>query len=500
MREWFLTCFACFHFLLLQYRTIEIFRDLDRNMPVVRTRFAPSPTGYLHVGGARTALYCWLYAQKMQGTFILRIEDTDLERSTQESVQAIFEGMEWLNLGYDEGPFYQTKRFDRYREVMDQMLKDGKAYRCYCSKERLETLRAAQMANKEKPRYDGHCRHLATPAEGPYVIRFANPVDGVVEFNDLIRGPLAFANTELDDLIIARTDDTPTYNFTVVVDDLDMEITHVIRGDDHINNTPRQINILRALGATPPLYAHVPMILGTDGKRLSKRHGAVSVMQYREDGFLPEALLNYLARLGWSHGDQEIFSIAELIEFFDIKDINKAPAAFSNEKLLWLNQHYIKTSDPEHVAKELTWHMQQLGIDVIQGPPLTELIKAQAERAKTLREMAEKSEYFYADVKFDESAVNQHLTAEAIVPLTAMRAGLAALAEWNKEAIHLLLTAVAENLNLKLGKIAQPIRVAVSGNTMSPPIDVTLFLLGRERTLQRLDAALTLCAQAKLNP
>ncbi len=330
----------------------------------------------------------------MKGTFILRIEDTDLERSTQESVQAILDGMEWLNLNYDEGPFYQTKRFDRYREVCDQLVKEGKAYRCYCSKERLENLRAEQTANKEKPRYDGLCRDRKEAGEGAYVIRFRNPTDGVVEFNDLIRGPVVFANTELDDLIIARSDGTPTYNFTVVVDDWDMKVTHVIRGDDHVNNTPRQVNILHALGATPPLYAHVPMILGSDGKRLSKRHGAVSVMQYREEGFLPEALLNYLARLGWSHGDQEIFSIAELIEFFDIKDINRSPAAFNTEKLLWLNQHYIKTSAPEHVAKELSWHMQQLHIDVTQGPPLSELIKAQAERAKTLREMAEKKRLF----------------------------------------------------------------------------------------------------------
>lgn len=283
---------------------------------MVRTRFAPSPTGYLHIGGARTALYCWLYARKMQGTFILRIEDTDLERSTPESVQAILDGMAWLELNYDEGPFYQTKRFDRYKEVIAQMLEEGSAYRCYCSKERLEALRETQMANKEKPRYDGKCRNLTTQQEGPFVVRFKNPTEGVVEFDDLVRGKLSFANAELDDLIIARSDGTPTYNFTVVVDDKDMEITHVIRGDDHINNTPRQINILRALGAKPPLYAHVPMILGGDGKRLSKRHGAVSVLQYREDGFLPHALLNYLARLGWSHGDQEIFTKQELMDFF----------------------------------------------------------------------------------------------------------------------------------------------------------------------------------------
>jgi glutamyl-tRNA synthetase len=462
-------------------------------MTAVRTRFAPSPTGYLHIGGARTALYCWLYARKTKGTFILRIEDTDLERSTQESVQAIMDAMDWLNLQYDEGPFYQTKRFDRYREVLNQLLKEGKAYRCYCSKERLEKMREQQMANKEKPRYDGHCRDLTTPGEGSYVVRFRNPLDGAVKFDDLVRGPVSFENSELDDLILARSDGTPTYNFTVVVDDWDMKITHVIRGDDHVNNTPRQINILNALGATPPLYAHVPMILGSDGKRLSKRHGAVSVMQYREDGFLPEALLNYLARLGWSHGDQEIFSIDELIEFFDIPDINRAPAAFNLEKLLWLNQHYIKTSNPELVAKELAWHMEQLGLDITQGPALVDLIPAQAERAKTLREMAEKSRFFYTDAEYDDGAVTQHLTADASKALAAVRDGLAKLADWQKEAIHQVIIDVSEALGAKLGKIAQPVRVAVTGNTMSPPIDITLVLLGRERTLARLDAAMGIC-------
>ncbi|HLB57427.1 MAG TPA: glutamate--tRNA ligase, partial [Gammaproteobacteria bacterium] len=387
----------------------------------VVTRFAPSPTGYLHVGGARTALYCWLYTRKMQGKFILRIEDTDLERSTQESVQAILDSMEWLGLAYDEGPYYQTKRFDRYREVIDQLLKEGKAYRCYCSKERLEKLRAEQMENKQKPRYDGFCRDHSVPKEGEFVVRFRNPDEGVVEFDDLIRGRLSFSNLELDDLIIARSDGTPTYNFTVVVDDWDMKITHVIRGDDHINNTPRQINILRALGATPPLYAHVSMILGSDGKRLSKRHGAVSVMQYREEGFLPEALLNYLVRLGWSHGDQEIFSLAELTQLFDISNINKAPAAFNPEKLVWLNQHYIKTSDPVHVAKELAWHMQKLNIDFARGPALIDIVKAQSERAKTLREMAEKSRYFYENVQYNDEAVKKNLTTEAVPALTMIR-------------------------------------------------------------------------------
>lgn len=453
---------------------------------MVRTRFAPSPTGFLHIGGARTALYCWLYAKKMRGTFILRIEDTDLERSTPESVQAILEGLEWLNLDYNEGPYFQTKRFDRYKEVLQQLLTEGKAYRCDCSKERLEQLRTEQMANKQKPRYDGFCRTRTDVSVDNSVIRFKNPTEGAVEFDDLVRGKVIFQNSELDDLIIARSDGTPTYNFTVVVDDWDMKITHVIRGDDHINNTPRQINILNALGATPPLYAHVPMILGGDGKRLSKRHGAVSVLQYREDGFLPAALLNYLARLGWSHGDQEIFSIDELIEYFDIGDINRAAAAFNQEKLLWLNQHYMKTSDPESVAKELAWHMQRLGIDTTTGPALTEIIKAQAERTKTLREMAERSRYFYEDISLTDDMRSQ-LTAEGLPVLVMLRDHLNALNTWNKDVIHGVITQVAEHFNLKLGKLAQPLRLVLTGGTISPPIDVTILLIGQKRVVERLD-------------
>src|SRR5690606_15147708 len=338
----------------------------------VRTRFAPSPTGYLHIGGARTALYCWLYARRHGGKFILRIEDTDLERSTAESVNAILEGMTWLGLEYDEGPFYQTKRFDRYREVIEQLLREGKAYHCYCSKERLEQLRAEQMARKEKPRYDALCRNgVANPPPGVKpTVRFKNPQDGAVVVEDLIRGRVVYQNSELDDLIIARADGSPTYNFTVVVDDMDMNITHVIRGDDHLNNTPRQMNMFAALGATPPKYAHVPMILGPDGARLSKRHGAVSVMQYRDDGYLPEALLNYLVRLGWSHGDQEIFTLDEMIQLFDVADVHKSPAAVNPDKLLWLNQHYLKTSDPKHVAHHLSYHLGKLGIDPAEGPDL----------------------------------------------------------------------------------------------------------------------------------
>ena len=457
---------------------------------MIRTRFAPSPTGYLHIGGARTALYCWLYARKMHGSFILRIEDTDLERSTPESVQAILDGLAWLGLDYDEGPYYQTKRFDRYRAVADLLLEQGKAYRCYCSKERLEQLRAAQMANKEKPRYDAHCRHLTTSQEGPYVVRFKNPTEGVVEFNDLIRGKLSFANQELDDLIIARSDGTPTYNFTVVVDDWDMNITHVIRGDDHINNTPRQINILLALDATLPLYAHVPMILGGDGKRLSKRHGAVNLLQYREEGFLPAALINYLVRLGWSHGNQEIFSIEELINYFDIHEVNRAPAAFNQEKLLWLNQHYMKTSDPAIVMKELVWQFEKLGMNSANGPALNDLIKAQCERTKTLHEMAERSRYFYEDIQLSEE-MKAHFTADLIPALTMVRDRLAQLTSWTKEDIHRVILNTAEQYGLKIGKLAQPLRIALTGGTISPSIDDTIFLVGRERSIERLARVVT---------
>ena len=460
----------------------------------VRTRFAPSPTGYLHVGGARTALFSWLYARKHGGTFILRIEDTDLERSTAESVDAILQGMTWLGLEYDEGPFFQTHRFPRYKEVIQQMLDEGQAYHCYCSRERLEQLRAEQMARKEKPRYDGKCRHGVPnpPAGVSPVVRFKNPLDGAVVVEDLVRGRVVFQNVELDDLIIARADGSPTYNFTVVVDDMDMNITHVIRGDDHLNNTPRQMNMLKALGFTPPVYAHVPMILGPDGARLSKRHGAVSVMQYRDDGFLPEALLNYLARLGWSHGDQEVFSIDEMIKLFDVTKVHSSAAAFNPEKLLWLNQHYIKNSDLKHVAHHLSHHLGKLGVDPADGgPDILEVVKAQRERAKTLVEMANNSVFFYKDFDaYDPKDAASHMKPEAEKPLSMLRERLAALPLWEAQAIHATVTAVAETLGLKLGKIAQPLRVAVAGRAVSPPIDQTLALVGREKTLARLDAAL----------
>lgn len=461
------------------------------------TRFAPSPTGYLHVGGARTALFSWLYARKNGGKFILRIEDTDLERSTQESVDAILEGMQWLGLDHDEGPYYQTQRFDLYKEVVAKLLAEGKAYKCFCTVEEVDAMREAQMAAGEKPRYNGMWRDRTDhPADKPFVIRFKNPQSGTVVIDDLIKGKIEIANSELDDLIIARSDGTPTYNLTVVVDDWKMGITHVIRGDDHVNNTPRQMNILAALGADIPKYAHVPMILGDDGKRLSKRHGAVGVMQYRDNGFLPEALLNYLVRLGWSHGDQEIFSKQELIQLFDLQSCNRAPSAFNTDKLIWLNQHYMKTLPPEQVAQQLAWHIAEQKLDISHGPALTELVKAQAERVKTLKELVEVSRYFYEDfAEFDADAAKKHLRPVALEPLQAVLANLSALADWSQEAIHQVINATAEQLGVGMGKIGMPLRVAVTGGGNSPALDITLALIGKTRSLTRLANAIEFVKQ-----
>jgi len=457
------------------------------------TRFAPSPTGYLHIGGARTALFSWLYARKHGGRFILRIEDTDRERSTAESVNAILEGMTWLGLEYDAGPFYQTQRFDRYREVAQQLVQNNRAYYCYCTKEELEERRTAQIERKEKPRYDGRCRTRSQPRpEITPVIRFRNPDCGTTVVDDLIHGRVVFHNSELDDLIIVRSDGTPTYNFTVVVDDWDMQITHVIRGDDHLNNTPRQINLLQALGATIPIYAHVPMILGADGARLSKRHGAVSVMSYREAGYLPEALLNYLVRLGWAHGDQEIFSLDEMIQLFEINSVQHGAATFNPEKLLWINQQYLKNSDPKHIAHHLSYHLGKLEIDPSNGPNLQDVVYAQRERAKTLVEMAANSEFFYREItRYDNNVVRPHLCIEILPALQEIRQRLDDLSEWTAPQIHETLQKCAADYGLKLGRLAQPIRVAVTGKTASPPIDITLFLLGRTQAVRRLDFALS---------
>lgn len=464
----------------------------------IKTRFAPSPTGFLHVGGARTALYSWLFARSQGGEFVLRIEDTDLERSTQDAIDAIMDGMNWLNLDWDEGPYFQTKRFDRYNAVIDDMLAQGSAYKCYCSKERLEALREQQMANGEKPRYDGRCRHdhQHHDAAEPFVVRFANPQDGSVIFNDQIRGPIEFSNQELDDLIIRRTDGSPTYNFCVVIDDWDMQITHVIRGEDHINNTPRQINILKALGAPVPEYAHVSMILGDDGKKLSKRHGAVGVMQYRDDGFLPEALLNYLVRLGWSHGDQEIFSIDDMKQLFTVGDISKSASAFNTEKLLWLNHHYINHLPADYVATHLAWHMDQAHIDTRNGPQLADLVKLLGERCKTLKEMVSSCHYFYQDFdQFDADAAKKHLRPVAREALEVARAKLAALTQWTPELIHGAIEATAAQLEVGMGKVGMPLRVAVTGAGQSPALDVTVHAIGQSRSLARIDQALAFIAQ-----
>ena len=458
----------------------------------VVTRFAPSPTGMLHLGGVRTALYSWLYARRMGGKFILRVEDTDRERSTEEAVKVILDGMAWLGLDADEGPYYQSQRFDRYRAVIAEMLAAGTAYHCYCTKEELEAMREEQLARKEKPRYSGLCRDRREPRPGVTpVVRFRNPLEGNVVVEDLVHGTVVFQNAELDDLIIARSDGTPTYNFCVVVDDRDMGVTHVIRGDDHLNNTPRQMNMLRALGATPPVYAHVPMILGPDGAKLSKRHGAVSVLQYEEEGYLPDALLNFLVRLGWSHGDQEVFTREEMIAAFDIHDVNKAASAFNPEKLLWLNQQHIMRAAPAALAPHLRAQLHRLGLDAGDPALLEGVIVAQRERAKTLKEMAENSRFFFtAGVEIDPKAAAKHLAGTAPATLGRVRDTLAALGEWSAPAIHAALNELAGALGAGLGKIAQPVRVAVTGTAVSPPIDVTLELLGRERVLSRIDAAL----------
>lgn len=457
----------------------------------VRTRFAPSPTGFLHVGGARTALYCYLYARRLGGKYVLRIEDTDLERSTDAAVKAIFDGLEWLGLEQDEGPFYQTKRFDRYKAVIAQMLDNGSAYRCTCSKERLDSLRTGE-GKEAFGKYDGHCRNKNITDDGQaFVVRFKNPLEGGVVWDDAILGRIEISNNELDDFIIARSDGSPTYNFCVVVDDWDMNITHVIRGNDHVSNTPKQINILKALGATLPIYGHVPMILGNDGQKLSKRHGAVSVMQYRDDGYLPQALLNYLVRLGWSHGDQEIFTMAEMIEHFDVTDVNKSAAAFNNEKLLWLNHHYIKSLPADEVASHLRWHMQDQNIDTTNGPALDSVVKILAERSKTLKEMATASRYFYQEFEaFDATSAEKQLTAQTQAALQMLLQRLRELNQFIASDIHAAIDETCKALGLGFGKVAPPLRVAITGSTVSPSIDITAELIGRERVLSRIERAL----------
>jgi len=461
---------------------------------MTRTRFAPSPTGYLHIGGARTALYCWLEARRAGGQFILRIEDTDRERSTQAAIDAILEAMDWLGLGYDEGPVYQTQRLDRYREVAEQMVAAGTAYYAYETKDELEAARNAAIAAKEKPRYNGAYRERNEPyRDDPNrVIRFKNPLDGTVVFEDKVKGRIEIANSELDDLVIFRADGYPTYNFAVVVDDLDMRITDVVRGDDHVNNTPRQINIYQALGAPVPHFAHLPMILDHEGAKLSKRTGAADVMQYRDAGYLPHALLNYLVRLGWSHGDQEIFSIEEMTRLFQLSDVNSSASRLDAAKLGWMNQQYLKSDDPAEVGQHLEWHLRQQGFDLAAGPAPADIVIALRDRVQTLKDMAERAAVWFQPLtQYDEAAVAKHLNAAAQAPLSEARARLAALPAWTADAVGAALHEAAEALGIGMGKVAQPLRVAITGTQVSPDISHTVYLAGQAQALQRIDAALT---------
>jgi len=457
----------------------------------VRTRFAPSPTGFLHIGGARTALFSWAYARRHGGTFILRIEDTDVARSTPEAVQAIIDGMKWLGLGHDEGPFYQMQRMQRYRQVIGEMLAAGTAYHCYTSKEELDALRAEQEARKEKPRYDGRWRPqpgktLPQPPAGVSpVVRFCNPQQGVVAWQDQVKGRIEFANSELDDFIIARADGTPTYNFCVVVDDRDMDITHVIRGDDHVNNTPRQINLLQALGAPVPLYAHLSMILGDDGQKLSKRHGAVSVMQYDEDGYLPEAVLNYLARLGWSHGDEEVFGMEQFVQWFDLDHITASAAQFNTEKLNWLNAHYLKLAVPQRLAAEATRRLARQGVAVAGGPDVARVAALYRDRVGNLNELADALHPYYVVTHPAVEVAAQHFTEAALKGLRALRERLAGC-NWQAAELGQAVKQTAAESGLKMPQLAIPLRVALLGLPQSPSIDAVLEVLGRDRVLARL--------------
>ena len=459
---------------------------------MIKTRFAPSPTGYLHIGGVRTALFSWLFARQQDGHFVLRIEDTDQERSTQESVAAILDGMSWLGLDADEGPYYQTQRMERYQALIQKLLDEGKAYYCYATPEELAQMREAQKSRGEKPRYDGRYRDFTgTPPEGiKPVVRFKNPLDGVVEFEDAIRGPIQVENRELDDLIIQRSDGYPTYNFAVVVDDADMKITHVIRGDDHINNTPRQINLYKALGFEVPTFAHLPMVLGEDGTRLSKRHGAVSVLEYQKAGYLPQALLNYLARLGWSYGDQEIFTLEELVEKFSFERISKSPGSFNPEKLLWINQQHLQMADVEDLIVAVC---PFVNYETAGGPAMDKVIKLVRDRCKTLVDLAHEMAYFYQDFdNYDPKAAKKHLRPLALEALQTLEAKLKALDNqaWSAEAVHQAIEQVVNELNIGMGKVGMPLRVAITGRGQSPAIDQVAALLGRDKVLQRLAKAM----------
>jgi len=466
----------------------------------IRVRFAPSPTGHLHIGGARTALFNWLYAQHNKGTFILRIEDTDRTRSTDEYIEAIIEGMKWLNLDWQEGPFRQTDRFDVYRNYVAKLVQEGKAYHCYCSAEELEQRRHLAIAQGKPQKYDGRCRELKEPIPGRMsVVRFKTPQQGETVVDDLIRGSVVFENSQLDDLIILRSDNTPTYNFTVVVDDVDMSITHVIRGDDHLNNTPKQIHIYKALGYKTPKFAHLPMILGADKTRLSKRHGATSVMAYYEMGYLPDALVNYLVRLGWSHGDQEVFSRGELINYFSFENVGNAAAVFNPEKLLWLNQQYIMAAAPEKLAELVIPFLKKENI-IAEGQTLdmvwlARAVKTLQERAKTLIELAKSLRYYIAeDVIFDEKAKEKFLNEKSLLLLNDLRDTLALHADFTHAGLEPVFKGIVEKHGVKLGALAQPVRVAMTGGTESPGIYEVLEVLGKEKTLKRLERAISIIA------
>ena len=464
----------------------------------VRTRFAPSPTGYLHIGGARTALFSWLYARRHGGQFVLRIEDTDAERSSAASVEAILEGMAWLGLDADEGPVFQTDRFDRYREVVATLLETGHAYRCWSTPEEVEAMRESARAKGEKPRYDGTWRDRtdAGPDDVPSVVRFRNPSEGEVVWQDAVKGEIRIANAELDDLVILRADDTPTYNLTVVVDDADMGITHVVRGDDHVNNTPRQINLLAALGAELPVYAHLPMILGEDGKRMSKRHGAVSVVQYREDGYLPEALLNYLVRLGWSHGDDELFTREEMVSLFSLEGVNRSGSVFDRKKLDSVNRHWLQEAEPARLAEALRPQLAVRGIDpdAPGGPSVERVALSLRERADTLAAMADAALWYWrAPQAYDEQAERKQFTPASAEVLDAVRTRLAALDDWSSDAVQATLQATVDALGVGFGKLGQPLRLAITGTTVSPGMNEVLSVLGRDETLARVDRAVERC-------
>lgn len=461
---------------------------------MIRTRFAPSPTGYLHIGGVRTALFSWAYARKNNGVFVLRIEDTDLERSTPESVKAILDGMHWVGLDYDEGPFYQTHRFDRYKEVIQQLLASGHAYHCYCSKDELEAMRAEQEARGDKPRYDRRWRPEAgktLPAipEGVQpVVRFKTPLAGAVAWDDAVKGRIEISNEELDDLIIARPDGSPTYNFCVVVDDWDMQITHVIRGDDHVNNTPRQINILQALNAPLPVYGHLPMILNEDGQKMSKRRDAVSVVDYADKGILPEALLNYLARLGWGHGDDEFFSMEQFVEWFSLEAVSPSASRFNQEKFMWLNAQHIKAADNARLAELIAPRLAAANVDTASGPAIGDVLALVKERVQDLNALALEVDYFYKKREAAAADVEKHLAGDAVVRMGRFADRLAALEVWTAESIHELFKPFCADEGIKMGQLGMPLRVLVCGTTQTPSVDAVLALIGKDEVLRRIRA------------